>query len=423
MNNNKTLRQLLAAALLSCLPLFCQAQIVTLTGNDVKALLNQPTSLYSFFSEKDGQLAPVPHQWVQWSKQGYPYFEKDKETELAGKPGIIDAEDRLMLRFEDGGTQTLSTRPTEDVVAQLKITQGDQTRYFYVVKNAYLQSTERYVQFDPEHMVIKSTDFALFMADHNLLMWNDFFYRGYKSPSGKRESILDSLKLRLSAGLFGENNRITLDNSNLDPHVEQIIRGPLATLVYATTSVKVARVTVLKIHNYFEVMPRQVDIHNRFTLPGIADTVLDRPALDLSLDGNNLQGGKLVTSWTGNKVAVTDGKLSATEKAMMAMPLEGDNWLWFGTGRGFDLLAQLVFLKGFDTPVRLLYQDDNTLSNPPERFPGQQPNVGFSLTDIPFGKEFYFVARLFYSKDSNGEPPGVYARHLLAEPRATLTVL
>jgi len=309
---------------------------------------------------------------------------------------------------------------SEQVVADLVVTHNDQEHHFYLVKNAYLQSTERYVQFDPKSMTIKSTDFALSMADQNLFKWNDFYFRGFEGENGQRQSILDTLKLRLSAGVFGENNRVTLNNNNLDPKVKQIISGPLAAMVYATTSVKVARVPVLRIHNYFLVMPQQVDIHSRFTLPGIADTVLERPALDISLDGNDLYDSKLVTSWTGNHVAITDGVLSESEKAMLAMPLKGNNWIWFGTGRGFDMLAQLAFVKGFDTPARLLYQDDASQVNEPERFAGQLPNVGFSLTDIPFGKEFYFITRMYYSQDSNGLPPGVYAKNLLTEPKARL---
>ena len=77
-------------------------------------------------------------------------------------------------------------------------------------------------------------------------------------------------------------------------------------------------------------------------------------------------------------------------------------------------------MKGFNTPVRLLYQDDANLVNEPERFPGQLPNVGFSLTDIPFGQEFYFVTRLFYSKDSNGLPPGKYAQQTITATSASL---
>ncbi|MCG8439324.1 MAG: hypothetical protein MI751_14660 [Pseudomonadales bacterium] len=417
MNNNNRLFTLFL--LLLAFPLALQAQVVTLTGKDFPQLLGKQNGLYSFFAMKEGRLAPVPHQWVEWSEQGYPFFEEDGSTDRMGDPRRIDAEDRLLLRFEDGGP-SLSGQTTESVVAQLAVTHGEQTRLFYLVKNAYLQNTDRYIQFDPSTMTIKSTDFALTMADNNLFKWNNFYFRGFEGENGQRQSILDTLKLRLSAGVFGENNRVTLNNNNLDPKVKQIINGPLAAMVYASTSVKVARVPVLKIHNYFLIMPQQVEIHSRFTLPGIADTVLERPALDISLDGNGLYDSKLVTSWTGNHVAITDGTLSESEKTMLTMPLAGDNWIWFGTGRGFDLLAQLAFVKGFNTPVRLLYQDDANLVNEPERFPGQLPNVGFSLTDIPFGQEFYFVTRLFYSKDSNGLPPGKYAQQTITATSASL---
>lgn len=419
MKNNNLMRLPLLLFLLA-VPFSLQAQIITLTGQDLSPLEGKQTALYSFFSVKDGKLQPVPHQWLQWSEEGYPFFQEDGSTTLAGDPARIDASDRLLLRFEDGGS-TLSGTPSEKIAAELAVQQGGETRLFYLVKNAYLQSTERYVQFDPKTLTIKSTDFALTMADNNLFKWNDFYFRGFEGKNGQRQSILDTLKLRLSAGVFGENNRITLNNDNLDPNVKEVVSGPLAALIYASTSVKVARVPVLRIHNYFLVMPQQVEIHSRFTLPGIADTVLERPALDISLDGNGLYNGKLVTSWTGNRVAVTDGKLSQTEKDMLKMPLKGDNWIWFGTGRGFDLLAQLAFVKGFDTPVSLLYEDDASQINEPERFAGQLPNVGFSLNDLPFGQEFYFITRMYYSKDSNGMGPGQYADATLSKTRATLT--
>lgn len=423
MKNNKCLPTL-TAALLFLLPALSgtlHAQIITLTGESFKALHGKQAGLYSFFTVQDGRLAPVPHQWVQWSEQGYPYFEQDDSTDLMGDPARIDAEDRLLLRFEDGG-QPLDGPATEQVAAELAVEQAGETRYFYLVKNAYLQNTDRYVQFDPQSMTIKSTDYALSMADGNLFKWNDFYFRGFEGENGERQSILDTLKLRLSAGLFGENNRVTLNNDNLDPKVKQVINGPLAALVYASTSVTVAKVPVLRINNYFLVMPKQMEIHSRFTLPGIAETVVKRPALDISLDGNGLYDSQLMTSWTGNHMAITDGRLSDAEKTMLNQPLRGDNWIWFSTGRGFDLLAQLAFLKGFDTPARLLYQDDASLANEPERFTGQLPNVGFSLTDIPFGQEFYFVTRLFYSMDSQGLTPDQYASQQLDSPRTRLTL-
>ena len=405
----------ITVGLLAGLSLPAAAQILQLPGKDLPSLLGQRSSVYSFFVEKNGHFDPVPHQWMEYSKEGFPFFHADKSTTEAGTQGTIDATDRLLLRKEDGGDK-LTGHHVEQIVGELKVSLPDGDRYYYAVKNAYRQATQKYVKFDLQKMVIKSTDYALYLDNNNMLIWNDFFYRGYKGSSGQRESILDTLKIRLSAGVFREKSRITLTNDNLEPSIDEIIEGPLAWQVYATTTLHVAKIPVMKIRNYFLLMPQQTDIYARFTVPLIAKTVLQSPSISISLDGNQLYGGKLVTSWTGNKVAITDGKMSKAEKEMVGHPMSGKNWLWFSTGRGFDILAQLDFREGFQAPARLLYQDDATLSNPPERFPGQLPNVGFTIEDIPIGKEFNFLTRLIFSADSDNLPPGQYANNTLSDP-------
>lgn len=394
------------------------AQILQLKASELKPLLGQPTAVYSFFAVHEGNFAPVPHQWMEYSVEGFPYFHADKTTTQSGTRDIIDASDRLLLRKQDGGDK-LTTRPVEQVVGELSVQRPDGERFFYVVRNAYRQATQKYVKFDLQKMVIKSTDYALYLDDNNMLIWNDFFYRGYKGSSGQRESILDTLKIRLSAGVFRENSRLTLSNDNLEPSIDEIIEGPLAWQVYATTTLSVAKIPVLKIRNYFLLMPQETAIYARFTLPTIAKTVLQSPSVSISLDGNQLYGGKLITSWTGDSVAITDGKMSDSEKKMVGNPMSGKNWIWFGTGRGFDILAQLDFREGFETPARLLYQDDATLANPPERFPGQLPNVGFTMEEIPIGKEFNFLTRLIFSDNSDNLPPGKYAENTLSDSKVS----
>ena len=116
-----TVIRALATVLLLCASPALWAQIITLTGADFKPLLGKQTGLYSFFAMQDGRLSPVPHQWVQWSKEGYPYFQEDDSTHLLGDPLRIDSEDRLLLRFEDGGP-ALSGQVSEQVVADLVVT-------------------------------------------------------------------------------------------------------------------------------------------------------------------------------------------------------------------------------------------------------------------------------------------------------------
>ncbi|MDF1630371.1 MAG: hypothetical protein P1U78_11290 [Alcanivoracaceae bacterium] len=406
------LRLLLSLFCLVTLPGTAIAHVFQIPAGELSGLVNQAPEPYSFFSMRNGRLEPVPHQWLAFSDDGFPWFAKDSATKRTGKAGVINATDRLLLRRSDGG-ERLSGTPSEHVVGEVQVAIGGATLYYYAVRNAYRQATQRYIRFDRQRMQVRSTDYSLEMDQDNMLIWKDFFYRGFETASGKPETLLDTLKIRMSAGLFSENARITLTNENLEPQIEEIVEGPLAWAIFASTTLTVARVPVMRMRNYFLLMPQQTDIHTRFTLPTVAKTVLTPPTLSMSLDGNQLYDSKLVTSWTGDKVAITDGKLSTTEQQMKDTPLKGDNWLWFGTGRGFDLLAELQFLEGFERPVRLLYEDDASLTNLPERFPGQLPNVGFIIEKLPIGKEFYFRAGLYFSENSQNLGPGQYANSVL----------
>lgn len=394
-----------------------RGQILQIPADKLAELVGERSGPYGFFAVQDGDLEPVPHQWMRFSKSDYPVFTTDSQTERRPHDGQIRSSDRLLLRREDGGAPLDKPPSMGALVGELVVDYPDETLVFYVIKNAYRQATKRYVKFDPDKMEIKSTDYSLKMAPDNMLIWRDFHYRGYEHPSGERRSILDSLKIRMSAGLFTEGNRLTLTNRNLDPNIDSIVRGPLAWGIHATTRVKTAGVPILKINNYFLIMPKQTNIHSRFTLPGVASTVIDNPSLSISLDGNKLLGGELKTSWTGDLRATVDGRVSNQEEQMRGAALEKDNWVWFSSGRGFDVLTQLVFRDGASVPAHLLYQDSQEKTNEPERFPGQLPNVGFTMNELPMGEQFYFLTRLYYSGDSESMDAGRYADHILSQPR------
>lgn len=402
---------------LSCLAQSAVAHVIELQGQQLPGLVGQAMGSYGFFAVKDGQLQPVAYQWVPWSLENTPWFASDDELHSTSKANTIEPLTHLLLRFEDGSTRYVKS-PADTIrpMAEIRVNYNQQQHFFYVVKNPYLHSTKPYVTFDPVKMQIKTTQYALFMDPKNMLDWKNFYYKGYQSPDGAQQSILDTMKLRLSAGVFTGHARITLTNDNLVPHIKEVINGSLAVLAYADTSLKVAGIKVLSIHNYFVIKPNQTDIYARFTLPGAAKLVLESPSVSISLDGNALNGSRLSTSWTGNSVATTDGQVSVTEKRMLNQTMPRNGWIYFDTGNHFSLLAQLQFSKNLNVPVSLVYQDSAAEENKPERFPGQQPNVGFSMQNLPFGEQFAFMVRLIYSNDSS-EDSQQYARNLLSAPQ------
>lgn len=390
-------------------------------GKSLAALAGQDPAALELARYVNGEFRSVAHQWIAWSDGRQPYFAQDHDAQRQAPEKRIAVNDRLLVREEDAGERIKGPLPA-NVIAELALGQGDQRRYLYALSQPLFQGFPPAVTLQRSPLAIRTGHYQLALEDDNLFRWGDFLYQDYRPPPGHGPTLLDSLKLRLSAGVFSAGARITLTNENLDPIIRQVIEGPLATLVYATTRVRVAGLPVLTVHNYFLLMDNAVAVHSRLTLPRFAATVLREPSARVTVDGNALEGGRLRTSWTGALEAVVDGRLSAEERSMIERPiLARDNWLWFGTGRGFDLLARLNFADGFNTAARFIYQDDPNLDDKPERFPGQRPNVGFRLEGLPFGDEFYFVAELYFSENSDGLAPAAYARQRLAQPTVTVT--
>ncbi|AFT70718.1 hypothetical protein B5T_02444 [Alloalcanivorax dieselolei B5] len=387
-------RRGLACLLLFVFSLPAHAALLTLPIDEHSPLIGAARDQLMLVHYRDGAFHEVRHQWLPWTLGHQPYFQEDRDARRDAPVDRVAAGDRLLLRSGDAGEVHPMPLPAE-VLATLPIADGDGDGdgVFYVLRARPRATFAPAATLERDPLAISGDRFRLAFVDDNLFRWGDFTYQGWDGEG----TLLDGLKLRLSAGLLLRNARVTLDNDNLDPVIRQVIAGPLATLVYATTRVRVAGLRVLTVHNYFIVGADSVVVHSRFTLPAVAAAVLREPSARITVDGYRLQGARLRTSWTGAREAVVDGVLSDTEKAMRGSTVPRDNTVWFDTGKGFALRARLRFMEGFDTPVRFIYQDDPQRPDPPERFPGQEPEVGFLLKDLPFGQEYYVIAELWFS--------------------------
>ena len=404
-------RNLIAAALaLLLVPAAGTARVVALEGGGLEGLAGQERAAVDVAVYRDGAFQSVPHQWLAWSNGQAPYFEQDPDSERDLPVTRIATADRLLVKVPEDTDGAPSTDPP-GLLGTLIIDAGDDTRTLYLLaRPPSPHPAPARLRRDP--LRLRTDDFELRLRDDNLFLWGDFFHDGYTDAEGRRRNLLDSLKLRLSAGVFSAGARLTLTNENLDPEIRQVIDGPLATLVYARTRVRVAGLPVLKVHNFLVIQDQAVAVHARFRLPGFAAAVLREPGARVTVDGHDLNGARLRTSWTGDREARVDGRLEADERAMVDSPVPARNWLWFDTGNGFAMLARLNFASGFGTGARFLYQDDPELEDKPERFPGQTPNVGFALDRIPFGESFYFMAELTFSEGG----PGALAKARRARP-------
>lgn len=116
------------------------------------------------------------------------------------------------------------------MIGELALGDGEQPGYFYVLARPPFQgftppvTLERDDDGDP--LSLRTADYRLAFLDGNLFQWGDFSYRHYRAPDGQpQQTLLDSLKLRLSAGVFSEDARLTLTNENLTHKSSRSLRA------------------------------------------------------------------------------------------------------------------------------------------------------------------------------------------------------
>lgn len=431
MNMRQFFRGLLAGLMLCTAPLSASAltkaeesRLVQVAGSDLPFLLGVELRNFTLLAVSSGRPRAVPMQFVERSAEGFPYFAADDSTTSPGDPNKLDPTDLLIFQLEDTGVR-LTTRPPQRLFAEIVVQTSDGPRYVYLAEKGFLQNNRVLVKYDERAGLIGTDWYDLEVDAKNLNVWRDFFFRTYTLTDGKKKrTLLDTMKVKLSSGVFTKNNRITLDNRNLNTEIIEIRRGPVQTEVFARAKVEVARVPVLTVVMYYVIQPRQTEIYARFKIPGIASTVLEKPAVSMAIDGNRLEGGKLWTSWGPDEPVITDGRLDNAEDALMQRTVPKDrNWLMYDTGQGFITLAGMEFKQGFDVPMSLVYKDSRRDEDMPERFIGQWPNVGFSLDDVPIGRDFFMKATLAFNDAMGRQTPREYAEQFLAPLRVSVNPL
>lgn len=409
-----TLALLLAATNSLALTKAEESRLVNVNGDQFPNLVGKELRRYALLSVSNGRLRAIPMQFVERTLEGFPYFSTDTSVQPSGNPNTLDATDQLVFQLEDTGPR-FSGRSMQRLYAEIEVQTSDGPRYAYLADPGFLQNNRLLTKFDERSGIIGTDWYELEVDPNNMNIWKDFFFRGYTATEGKKKrTLLDTMKVKLSSGVFSKSNRITLDNRNLDTKIIEIRRGQVQTEVFARVHVEVAKVPFLTVLMYYVIQPRQTEIYAKFKIPLVAEAVAEEPSVSMAIDGNRLEGGKLWTSWGFDEPVITDGRMDNAEHALLARKVPNDNsWLLYDTEQGFSVLAGMEFRQGFDTPLKMIYKDSRRDEDLPERFIGQWPNVGFQLDNVPIGKEFFLKATLAFNDNIGRMTPRDYATKFL----------
>ena len=381
---------------------------LTFTPADLPEAADAPVGSLSIMRWRKGGFEPVPFQIDEMDEKGFVWFQSSG-FKRDGEAGKFDGHDQLLLMFEDGGKQAPGgeTPAQGQVIAEIEIRppQGEGvSRFFYLMRNNPRRSAVRYIEHDPNTGVTRTPYYFLTTDPNNELNWEYLGYNGYTGPPDA--SIIDTLKMRMSGGIFVRFARMTLDNDNLRPRLAGFRIGPIRSIMHLETNVVFAGLPVMKLHVQAMRFPNHYEAHSYARIPALYRKAVKQPQVSVSVDGNNLLGSRVWTAAGGKLRGLVDGKMDEQEKELVKRPLSTDNsWIIFDSGKGFALLTELLVppeLKGI--PLSLVYEDDAEESSKPEHWRGQLPNLGYALNGWPKADELNFAVRLLFFRSLQDQP-------------------
>ena len=386
-----------------------QGRVVKISGAQLPAASGMSLSSLSVMRVEKGRLIPVAYQFDEMDQKGMVWF-ADSGFELAGSPGQLDGQDQLLMMLTDAGPRAPADLKPEqgELVARLTVAEDC---HFYLVQGNPERSDNYYVAHDIDSGETRTALYQLDVDPDNELNWRYLGYRGYLGEG----SIIDTLKMRMSAGVLSRFTRMTLDNHNLRPKRVGFSVGPIRSVMHLRTKVVLAGIPVMTIQVQAMRYAAHYEAHTYAKIPDLYRATLKEPEVSVTVDGNNQSGAAVYTANFVDSPVIVDGKPDDQAFADQALTMDA-NWILFDSQRDFALLTHLTVPDELmETPLALIYQDDASLTVEPEQFPGQLPNLGYSLHGWPQPEELRFTVSLYFEEGLKGFAADQFATRRSAE--------
>jgi len=392
-------------------------QVIEIKAIELAELIGKSFADLSVLSVKNGMLTPVPHQLEDFDVEGRSWF-KESGVRLLGQENIVDPHDSLFFRYADTGQRLDSVDSGfTQIIAEIQIlsSQTEDVRYLYVTDQLRALHHLPLTLYDQTTGIIRSQYFSLHTNPNDLLSWNDFTYATYQG--NQQSSLLDTLKIRIEAGVVFDVASIAFDNSDIKTQVTAVKQGPIRTIILAKSQFLFARIPVLFLDIRFNILPQQFNIDVDINVPAILAAFLHNPRATISIDGNNLLGSDVLTTFNPTIPTKVDGQMSIAEQLLSSnLVTNGKSWIWLSTNAGFDIHTELHVPSNFKAPISLHYIDNLTLEETPERFAGQGPNIGYKIHQIPINDVFKFRFSAYFTDSIGGISPQEFAARIKDTP-------
>lgn len=376
---------------------------IMVDGEDIRQALGKPISTLSLAAVVDEELEPIPFQIDEYNEGGAIYFE-GWDVPMLGSAEIFDPQDKLLFLYKDAGARKTDDQRFDGApLAELSVKGKDGiVRYVYLMENSRLLSDEQYVRYSSEEALVETDFYSLSYNLDNHINWKDLSITGYEGD----DNPIDGLKFRMRTGVVGNLTTIKLNNEHIiaQPAGERI--GPIRATTQMDVTVWMFGLPMMQISMQVHHYPKSVLYDARIMMPETRRSMMQNSSVGISIDAHNLLGATVRTASGPLKPGVVDGVIDEIEQNMVSAGVteKAGRWIWISTNRNLDILTFFDYLAGTDEPLSLVYADDQHIVDLPERFPGQLPNVGYSIDNFPETGFFGFVFSFFFSNGYSGDP-------------------
>ncbi|OUS27042.1 hypothetical protein A9Q99_17720 [Gammaproteobacteria bacterium 45_16_T64] len=378
-------------------------KVIMVDGEDITQALGKNIHTLSLAAVVDEELEPIPFQIDEYNEGGAIYFD-GWDVPLLGAAEIFDPQDKLLFLYKDAGSRkTKAQRFDGKPVAELSVQGKDGVvRYVYLMESSRLRSDEQYVRYSSEEALVETDFYSLSYNLDNHINWKDLSISGYEGD----DNPIDGLKFRMKTGVVGNLTTINLNNEHIiaQPAGERI--GPIRATTQMDVTVWMFGLPMMQISMQVHHYPKSVIYDARIMMPETRRSMMQDSSVGISIDANNLLGATVRTASGPLEAGLVDGSIDEIEKNMVdaGVTEKAGRWIWISTKRNLDILTFFDYLGGTNEPLSLVYADDQDVVDLPERFPGQLPNVGYSIDNFPESGFFGFVFSFFFSNGYDGDP-------------------
>jgi len=402
------------APLGACGPIARRYDVVEVAGAHFRGLGGTPLGRLGLLAFRGGRAAPIPFQIDE--KRGRKIaLDQGKEPTQDDKPGVLDAEDLLVFLPCDAGERApAGASPDGAREIRLEDPLTHAVGFVYLLADEHpVASDRRYVRYDAGNDFVGTARYRIGMVS---ALPN---YFALVAPDGTvGPDLIDGLRLRAEARLKADLAHWTLNEGQGEHELIAWKAGPVRVIRRSRHQVVVGlgiHLTAGLANTFF--YPHHVYGPGSLKLPFSPGILFREITAYGAIDGRDLRGWRYIAQGTPAGGFAIDGHMDDAEHAFDS---SGD---WFVLTHGEDAILFVTRMSEnlrHGITLKLLYRDDATRPNPPERVPGTVPLAGYEgsgVEKLPGGR-YTFALHIFTLEHYHGGDE----RPVLAQLDAPLAV-